>query len=327
MASSSTGDDAVASARFATTSPDEAHEALTRMHVEHRFRTTGTTENFSYYGQSASTATLAVDHVRYATAAQTETDPIDYVFCPVVLEGAIGLEAGGDEIRGIRGDVWMNPIGTPLRLRWPGFDLMVLRMPLEPVQREASAIAGIDPIDLRFDGMKPMSPSLARHWRSTVAYLHRELNAVDSALANPVLLSHMTQLVARSLLAVFPNTTMTPGYVRSPGKVKPATLRRATAFIESHAGEPLTTSQIAEAAGITARALQLAFARHYDTTPMGFVRRVRLAHAHHELRAADPTSGATVAAIGQRWGFASASRFAACYGEIYGVPPSHTLRT
>ncbi|MEU7612530.1 hypothetical protein [Micromonospora sp. NPDC049204] len=43
------------------------------------------------------------------------------------------------------------------------------------------------------------------------------------------------------------------------------------------------------------RALQLAFRRHHDTTPMRYVREVRLERAHRALRAADPTTGATVA--------------------------------
>jgi transcriptional regulator GlxA family with amidase domain len=102
--------------------------------------------------------------------------------------------------------------------------------------------------------------------------------------------------------------------------------RRAAEFIDSHAGRPLTLADIAAQAGVTPRALQYAFRRHYDAAPMSYLRRVRLERAHAELQAADPAAGHTVAAIARRWGFARPDRFAVAYRAVYGRPPSHTLR-
>jgi transcriptional regulator GlxA family with amidase domain len=104
-------------------------------------------------------------------------------------------------------------------------------------------------------------------------------------------------------------------------------VRRAAAFIDDHAGQPVTMPAVAAAAGVTARALQYAFRCHYDTTPMGYLRRVRLERAHRELQAADPATGATVGEIARRWGWASPANFATAYRKDFGVSPSHTLRT
>lgn len=49
--------------------------------------------------------------------------------------------------------------------------------------------------------------------------------------------------------------------------------------------------------------------------------------AHRDLRAADPASGDTVAAIAARWGFLHAGRFSIGYRETYGCSPSDTLRS
>ncbi|UYP19752.1 ANTAR domain-containing protein [Rhodococcus sp. Z13] len=57
-------------------------------------------------------------------------------------------------------------------------------------------------------------------------------------------------------------------------------LLRAAAFIESAAGRPIRLSEVAEAAGIGERALQYGFVRYYGTTPMGYLRAVRLERAH-----------------------------------------------
>ncbi len=60
---------------------------------------------------------------------------------------------------------------------------------------------------------------------------------------------------------------------------------------------------------------------------MGYLQQVRLARAHSELTAADPSNGETVATIVARWGFAKPGRFATAYRQTYGQLPSHTLRT
>jgi transcriptional regulator GlxA family with amidase domain len=106
----------------------------------------------------------------------------------------------------------------------------------------------------------------------------------------------------------------------------PATLRRAVAFIHEQAGRPLAVADIAAASFVTVRAVQLAFRRHLDMTPMQYLRRVRLHRAYQDLLAADPARE-SVTAVAYRWKFASASRFTAYYREVYGVLPSHTLRS
>ena len=72
--------------------------------------------------------------------------------------------------------------------------------------------------------------------------------------------------------------------------------------------------------------MQIAFRRQLDTTPMAYLRRVRLDRAHEQLRAADPGQGTTVTTVATRWGFASPSRFTADYRAAYGELPSHALR-
>ena len=56
------------------------------------------------------------------------------------------------------------------------------------------------------------------------------------------------------------------------------------------------------------------------------IRRIRLDQAHRQLQAADPHRD-SVTAVAYRWGFSSPSRFATYYRRVYGVQPSHTLRS
>lgn len=103
-------------------------------------------------------------------------------------------------------------------------------------------------------------------------------------------------------------------------------MRRAVEFMDAHAHEDLGLTEIADAAQIGARSLQLTFRRHCDTTPLEYLRRVRLDNAHHDLQAADPTRGDRVETIAARWGFGHPGRFSVLYRQKYGRFPSATLR-
>jgi transcriptional regulator GlxA family with amidase domain len=124
---------------------------------------------------------------------------------------------------------------------------------------------------------------------------------------------------------VFPNAALAPEAPRDRRDATTATVRRATAFIDEHASQDITAADIAAAARVTVRSMQLAFRRELGTTPTAHLRTVRLARAHRELVDAGPGQE-TVTAVAYRWGFSSTSRFSAYYRETYGVNPRQTLK-
>jgi AraC-like DNA-binding protein len=108
---------------------------------------------------------------------------------------------------------------------------------------------------------------------------------------------------------------------------EPATLRRALAYLEEHAGEDVEVADVAAAAGVGVRGLQMVFRRWRDTTPLGALRDIRLARAHEDLKAADARDGVTVADVIARWHFTHPGRFSVTYRRRYGCSPSETLRS
>jgi len=63
-------------------------------------------------------------------------------------------------------------------------------------------------------------------------------------------------------------------------------LRLAETCIEAHLDQPITLEDVARAAGISKRGLQMAFREHRGTTPLGFRHDTRLSRAHADLLAA-----------------------------------------
>ncbi|WP_353946192.1 helix-turn-helix transcriptional regulator [Streptomyces sp. HUAS MG91] len=177
---------------------------------------------------------------------------------------------------------------------------------------------------LRFTGLTPVDRRHAAHWDRVRAYARSVCDLGTEAI--PLIVSPLADLLAGAVLQVFPNTAA--GHEPSLSDTRDATHStavRATAYIDEHAHTDIGLADIADAVQVTPRALQYAFRRHLGTTPMAYLRRVRLAHAHSALKAADPFAGATVTRIAAQWGFLHTSRFSAAYRAAYGQSPRDTL--
>ena len=196
----------------------------------------------------------------------------------------------------------------------------------EGLRRLAAEVAHRDEVHVAFPTPAPHTVEHARFWWATVRYVNQAVVDSSTAASSPMVRSEAFRLLGVSLLDTFPYEIVGD---RTEGgdHVEPAVIRRAVEVIESHAHRPaLDTAAIAAASGVGVRALQLGFRRHRGTTPMAYLRRVRLARAHEDLRRGDPSRGDSVTEIAARWGFASPSHFAVQYRAAYGVRPSESLR-
>ena len=103
------------------------------------------------------------------------------------------------------------------------------------------------------------------------------------------------------------------------------TLARAKAFVAAHFDRGLTATDIAAAAEVSVRTLQEAFQHQEGTTPMAYLRDLRLEKARLGLQLADARE-TSVAAVAQSCGFRHMGRFSAAYVAAYGEYPVDTLR-
>ncbi|MYT69653.1 MULTISPECIES: AraC family transcriptional regulator [unclassified Streptomyces] len=107
----------------------------------------------------------------------------------------------------------------------------------------------------------------------------------------------------------------------TPGRTGPAPVRTVTEAIHADPAHPFTARELARISGIPLRTLQTAFRDHHGIPMTVYLRNVRLAGAHRDLRA-ERAPGTTVASVAARWGFTHLSRFALYYRDRYGVLPS-----
>lgn len=192
------------------------------------------------------------------------------------------------------------------------------------LNRVASPARDVRGDRVRLLGHRPVSEQAARQLDAAIGFV-RESVEPDTREVPPLVASTAANLLASVVVSALPTNAVLDPCASDRVDARPALLRKSIAFIESHAQGDIALADIAAAVHVTPRTLQYMFRRHLDMTPMEYLRRVRLDHAHQDLQRGDPAE-TTVSMVAARWGFIHAGRFSGLYRRTYGCAPSVTLR-
>ena len=110
---------------------------------------------------------------------------------------------------------------------------------------------------------------------------------------------------------------------RPSARPAPRDVRRVVDFIRAHSGRALSLADLVKVAGVPGRTLNDHFRAFTGLSPVAYLKRARLRRAHDLMRAGQVAS-VTEAAL--EAGFTHLGRFAHDYAEMFGTPPSQTLR-
>ena len=314
--------------RFATLDPEHAHAFLRTVYGEHTLRLGDAAEppgfHLEYHGTTGDR--FAVEHLRHGATVESGFAPGETLVVVHPLAGSARVRSRREELSAAPGDpVLWAPAGD-LRVASTDLDVELVRLPVATVARVVADLTGIDAPSVPFRPSRAVSAARAAYWRATVAHLRRDVLSNAEAMASPLARTAALRTLVAALVVTFPNPVADAAGPSATAPSAPRAVRRAIAFIEERAGDDIGLADIAAAAGIGARGLQLAFRRHADLTPLEYLRGVRLARAHRDLQAAHHTE-ATVGAVARRWGFAHHANFSTLYLRRYGCSPSITLRS
>ncbi|MDT0213010.1 helix-turn-helix transcriptional regulator [Rothia sp. ARF10] len=312
--------------RFESQSLDEAAtvlgETYARTRISDRRQPSGTVMRIH---QRTLTPDVRLDELEFGLGFSAAVDPLETLVFTELNTGRTRFDAQGRSRAYEAGESYLvaQPdqayIGTVEDVT---MSMVIMRPSLLD---KVAATAGPAGVPIRFLGHEPTSPQAALRWRGACTYVRSSVVTLPNSEHN-LFRSNAASLLASVALDSFANTASREPSAQDGHDAHPLTLRRAVRFIEDNAGRDIAASDIAAAASVSVRALQLAFRRHLDTTPMAYLRRVRLAHAHSELEAGCEDE-LTVMSTATRWGFGNPGRFARLFRDEYGRAPSEVLRS
>ncbi|MEV0396543.1 AraC family transcriptional regulator [Polymorphospora rubra] len=162
-------------------------------------------------------------------------------------------------------------------------------------------------------------------WARLAILIRDEFHNGGSVVGHPLISGQVVESMIRGLLLATDHRYRDELDQPAPPS-RPRTVKRAMEAIDANPAHGFTSGELADIAGASVRSLQEGFRRHLGQSPMAYLKSVRLAQAHEDLRRAEPGE-TTVADVAHRWGWGHLGRFAAAYRARYDVPPSTTLRT
>ncbi|SDI13481.1 AraC family transcriptional regulator [Pseudomonas panipatensis] len=177
--------------------------------------------------------------------------------------------------------------------------------------------------DIEFQAAMPLDTPQGRRWMRMVGWLYDSLSADEGELP-PILASQFEHTLVSMLLACQPNNYSAELMADEGPSIAPSFVKRVERYIEEHAHEPISIVDMAEYAGVSSRSLFTGFRRFRNTSPMLYLKEVRLRNVHEELQRQSP-GGSTVTAVAFRWGFSHLGHFTTDYKRRFGESPSETL--
>lgn len=273
--------------------------------------------------QRTTAGSFALESAYQSAELEFSVEPLNSIVVTRTSTSRLERAVGGADRRYGAGELFlMSHPDRPYAARWLPGEIENCIIDPALMARAAAPSPARQPAPLRFTSLDPITPAAADQWWAARTYAASLLASPEAV--TPLLIGAVAGLLTAATLSTFPNTAVTEPTIVDRRDAHPATLRRAVAFIDENAQADISVADVAVAANVSIRAVQLVFRRHLGITPLDYLRRVRLEHAHRDLIAADPARE-TVTAIAYRWGFSSSSHFSRYYREAYGVTPGRVL--
>ena len=311
-----------------TRDPVEASALAAQVFHEHRLTVLGDRRAFAMTLDAASLGPITLGWLLYDTEIRVDAErQADSYQINLVSAGLIRGYCGSQQIVAtphtgmIFGPDW--PTGFA-GWRTPGL-MLGIKIERTALERELEQllhrpITGPISFALALD----LSRRGAADWNQLVSTLAMGLFDRASLFRQPIMTAPLVHAILSGLL-LSADHALREQLDAPTQSIGATTVRRAHEYIQQHAHEPLTVTQVAAFAGVSARALQQSFKRSLGATPHQIIHHIRLERAHRDL-VDSSADEATVAGIGAQWGFPHAGRFAALYHARYGAYPSTTLR-
>jgi AraC-like DNA-binding protein len=211
------------------------------------------------------------------------------------------------------------PLDGRARLRFSRAEFELFSVPPAPLAR----LLGVPrvAVQLHAPRITPRSEALAEYVRQVAGLLTTSVFGTPEVYDFDLLRTHTIDTLTASIVEAFELTNRTEDAADRDAPV----LRRAIKELGAHLADPVSIPEVAHAAGVSVRGLQLIFQRQLGVSPLLHLRTLRL-HAARDALIDEATMGTTVADIARRFGYSNSGRFSTHYRNEFGEPPATSLQ-
>jgi len=321
---------------FHSHSAVESHHELNRAITEHQLRWGRGEVSTALYRRELNRISMMI--LSYGAEVEVQPDAFkDFVLVQMPLRGVAEIESDDVPLRLERGEVAVVAPRRSIRLLWqPGCEQLILKIPTELLRQvscQTCSLSRCPPVatDCRpwIDPVFKIQPGIAAQWQALLQQLLSLLPPNDASQLHPAWLNQFEQTAALFLQAHQPSVLErdTRGgedlaEVAVSSAMANTRLAKLEDYIRRRLFAPLSLADLAKAAGVSPRTLNVLCHRYRGVAPMILLRNLRLEAARDKLLA---NPGVSVTEVALEYGFGHLGRFSAYYRERFGELPRQTL--
>lgn len=261
----------------------------------------------------------------------------DFYLVLLPLRGCAHLFCGGQEALIDTDTLAVLQPHTPTRMLWSGdCSMLLLQVPRAALHKRMPA--GLGNTDVAFKPRFALTqsrhnPAIGACWQAALDLACNLDRFGPYWLSHPAACASMEEFLLQTLATMLePADEQTPfGSITTsiaPPSTQARCVNRACEYMHGHAHEALRLEEIARAACVSPRTLEVSFRRMHQQTPLTYLRTLRLDRVRQALQeAASQCLPVSVTGLALQHGFAHMGRFAAYYKQRFGCAPSATLRS
>lgn len=312
---------------FHTRDVDEACARIARIFCPHELRLASTSDHFDARMCHISLGGVSVNRLRFGTSTHINAGRIEgFYVVHMPISGTADIAWGNEAVASHPRLASVVAPTRPLQMQWhQGCDQVVVRIDRELVDRYCAQHFGHDlPRPVEFELGMQIEACAMRSWRHLIGLLMCEADREGGMLISPLARPQLEQMVVGTLLFCQPHN-YSEALRRPVREIAPYYVKRAEDYIHANGEKPLRMTELVRHCGVSTSALCAGFQKFRGTSPMAYVKSVRLERARAVLLGGGLSCG-TVTAAAMRVGFSHLGHFTADYKRKFGETPSETLR-
>lgn len=312
---------------FASTSIDEAREFVGNVFCPHQLTPSKHTTRLDAQMHHARVSDRSsLNFLKYGAQVTVEPGVLENFFLvQIQLSGNVSTRCGHQIENICAGDAAVLSPSEYVSMDWkPDSSMLIYRADRNLVEQKLSALLCDELSDpIVFETRMNHQTNSGAGWLRAARFLLDELEGNTGFLNYPNAAENFEENLILSLL-YGQQHNYSHQLLNGTAKAAPAHVKRVEAYILANAVNAVSIEDLTHVSQVSARALFSAFRDFRGTSPMRYLRRVRLENVRRDLLGAPGNSSVTEIAC--RWGFVQLGRFSGEYRQRYGELPSETLR-
>lgn len=311
---------------YMTNDLDAAREHIGSLFVPHQLDVLGRGQVLDVCISRARVEGISLIYHRHGARVRVRPQRLrDFFLLQIPIRGEAFVTVENQEVHcSPKQAVMISPtLGFDMIFR-EGCEQLIVRVERDDLEHHVEQQLGrhID-LPVEFAPAVPLTTTAAQEVTTLLRFMTATLIDTSGIGSSPVARKHMTSLLISALTSCLDHNYREE-MLESGNRPRPAYISRAQEYIRMNVGEAIGPEEIAAAVEVSTRTLFAGFKTYLNTTPMRYLKDLRLDLVREKLIDLGPRQ-ASVTTVAMDYGFLHLGHFCAAYKQRFGELPRETL--